>query len=230
MYFGISTQQIKESRISLSNEDIITSLIEGYEALYESDIEEVLEEGANIDMSKKFIEFAKTYRSDVKDAKAAIKKKDSSEAKKKLKKISKDLDDIEKFIRSTESDAGSVLFGIIAQWIIIMVKMLPLLGLGFITGKAAGVLRNQAANIPVGTAKSALAGIAITSLIPVRAGFDIVAWYIGAKEIVQDVVTIVDNFKAKERTEDAINPFRANLLSTIKKMRKQIDKLEGAIE
>ena len=144
MYFGVNSG-IELPTKALSESELLNMykfIVEDFEAVMEAEDKMYsLEEGANTDIHNKFKEFKKEYKDHYKEAKKALKDGDKAKAKEYVKKLYKDLEDIEKFVKSVDySDTGSVVFGYFVRDLLELARYLPLLLIPILGPAAAMVL------------------------------------------------------------------------------------------
>lgn len=219
---------------------VIESIMSSYINESEDDdsifIDDIVEEGANLDYRAAFKSGRKKYKEAFKKAKKAYKSGNISDAKKYIKEADRALADIEKILKKVDSTVGSAIFGFFAYGLLNMAEMivpysLMVTGMGvssagvnkiFSAGAAADI--DSAAKTISNGLKTAGAGGVISSVGSV-AGF-VQAIIITVRMLIQLVNDIKDD---KTSTEQALNLYRNKLITYTKDMRKHLSKLENKI-
>ena len=112
-------------------EEYSDNLSEFYEAYGEAMIiaesyiepEDILSEGANIEITKKLKEFKERYNKYNKAGKKALLKKDFNNAAENFAKAKKELKEFEFAVKNMDSTVGSAILGSIAGLLIVMIKV-----------------------------------------------------------------------------------------------------------
>ena len=221
-------------------EDIIK---EAYMDLYiaeNTEEDEVLEEGANLESREAFKTAKKEYKVSVKEIKKAIKAGDKEGAKKACKDAKASLEKTEKIIKDTPSDAGSVILGYFATGILEFGEVLLVMGKQFGISVGVGAVIGSKAmhdskgaedvgeslnkyfdsvNKSMGKAVPIIKVAAIATFIK-----PVVVW---VKAIKQFIVGLKD---ADLSTADKMNLYKNRLLSYVTDLKKKLDKLEKSIK
>lgn len=104
--------------LDFSSEEDIAMLEDYFEACDESEEKEldVLCEGTNLDIRKRFKEYKKKHKMIIKELKKQLKMGHYDEASKLLKELKQECEEVHKKILDTPSTIGSVIFGLWTSW------------------------------------------------------------------------------------------------------------------
>ena len=242
--YGSYAKQLMEAKQqetvaeNISNEDLQNVIFECYSSaidiLSEADQEEVIEEGANIEMTKIWRESKKENKEYLKNYKKFLKEKDFKKATAELDKVTKNLEKAKKEIKDVDQTVGSAICGYFAEYVIDLLQLIvpfTVEGLGF--GAAAFSMKDVIADAMNGNFES-FTPEALKKAIP-----GAVAGYVGAiwltiKAIVvliKDIKTWIKEFKADDKKLDAkhFNLYRNTLIRFMDEAIKKIDKLKDQV-
>ena len=227
---GIFDMYVEESTPAMSNEEVLAEALnvmseayldseEEIDYMFEHYVVQSLEEGANTDMIKAYMAFAKEYKAAWKDAKKSVKAKNYDEALSKLNGIKKIISEAESKIRSIDANSvTSLICGTLAAFGIQMTVGT----LGGAYGLAVGSAFNTA-QFGAAIAKSAAKDTA--KAIP---GIALAATGISS------LTTLIKSFKElksgkTENPKEAFNQTRQLLLQAFKECNKAVADWEKAI-
>jgi len=192
-------------------------------AIYENLIE-VIEEGANMEITKSFMSNKKAFKTHNSNLKKALKGNDFATAKAELKKMKADVKAIEKTINENDSDVGSAVFGYFATGLVNTLELfVP--SLIYSTGAtiSASSITNAFLTGDVNPVKVALGGF--------MTGFGYTFTLIKSIIIlVQEISEVVKAFQKKEGAANALNLYRGKIKTMVKKLNDSIDTIEKNIE
>ena len=132
---------------NISNEELQNAIFECYSSaidiLSEADQEEIIEEGANVEMTKAWLGSKKEVKEYLKNYKKFLKAKEYKKASSELDKVTKILEKAKKDIKSVDQNAGTAAIGFFADFLVIVLEMfVPLsiegIGLGVVISGAKG--------------------------------------------------------------------------------------------
>lgn len=238
---GIYSNYLKESiepeniLESISIEDIVEFVqigekIDFIDKINISESEEVLGEGANLDIREAYTKCHKIYKEQAKICKKSIKNKDFKAAKQATSKMRTALKDSKKIIKEAESDVGSVIFGLFAGSLLNMVELLvPILGYtAGIGGLTLSGLKGMA-DIGAGTINQSTIMTALGSSLMI--GVNAVVLLIkGIIILYREIKQFMADLNNKESTANTFNLYRNNIITYCDKIEKCIDKLDKCID
>jgi hypothetical protein len=220
----------------------------GLISLNECDLyyDQIISEGANIEITKKLNTFRNNFNHYMQEARKYIKDKDGRKAKYNIQLARKELEGFKNEVKNMNSDVGSVVCGYMAHCAVEFGKKIPfLLGtkvLGAIANKAlpksapsnSNNNNNQAGSNTKTqqTAESTVTNEAVIDTILMVGGkaFNLVRWYLAIKSQVENAVKIINSLKAGDKTEDALNMYRHDIIDIINSYEKSLDNLESKIK
>lgn len=208
----------------------------GVIALNECDLyyEQMIQEGANIEITKKLNTFRKNFKYYINETKKYIEAKDTRKAKYNIQLAKKELEGFKNEVKNMNSDAGSVVFGYMVHCAIDYGKSIPLMlgakGLGAIitnisskstpsNNKIIGFFTNIL-NSELGDKLKILGG---------KVG-DLVSWSTKIIGQVKNAIKIINSLRDGDKTEDALNMYRHDLIEIISFYEKSLDSLESKIK
>ena len=241
--YGSYTKRLVEAQqqnavTEMTNEEFQNALFECYsntiEILSEADQEEVVEEGANIEMTKIWRESKKENKAYLKNNKKFLKETDFKKAAAELDKVTKNLEKAKKEIKDVDQTVGSAICGYFAEYVIDLLQLIvpfTVEGLGF--GAAAFSMKDVIADAMNGNFES------FTPEALKKAAPGAVVGYIGAvwvtlKAIVvliKDIKTWIKEFKADDKKLDVkhFNLYRNTLIRFMDEAIKKVDKLKDGV-
>ena len=158
--------------------------------------DEILEEGANIETLKKYIQVKKEYKKIVSEVEDLVKEGRYELAVKHIDAASKIIVDLKNDIRNLKSDVGSVIFGAIVSFLINVGKSIDVLGAAIDAGKslAKNDFNFKKAEVSI---KPSILGIII--------------------ETVKDLQEIITNFKISryDTTANKMNAYKNKMLNAV---------------
>lgn len=188
---------------------------------------ETLNEGANIEITKKCRAFFKSYKQNIKTAKSALKSGDKKTAKANIKEARADLEKFKKEVDQMDSSAGSAIFGFFAHGLVQLAKDAAFLfgNFGLSVGSSAAVSGATTAAAIKGflTGTHAIV-IAIGTLGMTVA--NVATWIYGMYNLVVDIIKIVRSIDKGDNSADALNLYRVEMLKVCDKFDRQLGKLE----
>lgn len=224
MFYGncITESEIPYKELSLEESLDLLYKVEDATFIAEQylDEDEVLTEGANIEITKKLREFKKNFNNYLKAGKKALRKYDKKEAADNFAKARQELKAFKKEVEHMDSTVGSAVFGTIAAMLIIMAKsvLISLLPLGIMGAgyKIYGLaVKNPIYSVAFGASAKFLGVIYTLSN--------------SLSELIVSLVTIVKRSKKGDKTEDLSNLYRTELLKYIDKLSANLSNLEKEV-
>lgn len=246
--YGSYAKQLMESQQNLitkmTDEELQNVIFECYSntinVFTEADQEEIVEEGANVEMTKAWLGSKKEVKEYLKNYKKLLKAKEYKKASSELDKVTKILEKAKKDIKSIDQNAGTAAIGFFADFLVIVLEMfVPLsiegIGLGVaisgakgagkvvdVTAKAGGLIDDkemikQAAKIyggalasTIGTVWTVIKGVSLT---------------------IKEVKTWIKEFKSDGEKLEAkhFNAYRNTLIRYMDSSIKKIDELKRDI-
>lgn len=189
------------------------------EDCFEESNEDVLEEGANVDMTNIFKDSKKKFKAAMKESKGYIKSKDYANAKKSLNEAKSIASKMYKDIQSTHSTFGSAMWGYLCMLILNWYELL--------FTNAIALVGNKAFQFGLSATNFSLMkkGLVLTGLGSL--GSFIKSIII----LIKDIKEIIERSKSsKENIYDITNLYKNKLMRYSKDMEKQIDKLIKEVE
>jgi phage-related protein len=191
---------------------------------------EVFEEGANIEITKKAREFYKGFKTDIKAAKAAIKKGDKAAAKSNLKQARTKLSGFKKEVQNMDSTAGSAIFGWFTSGLVSMARdaafIFGTFGISFATTNVLSALTfKQIMGAVLNAGERFIANI---SAIGLKAA-SIATYIYGIYDLITKIIKITKSIDKGDKAADALNLYRVEMLKTCDKFDKVLSKLEGQL-
>lgn len=223
---------------NISNEDLQNAIFECYSSaidiLSEADQEEVVEEGANIEMTKIWRESKKENKEYLKNYKKFLKEKDFKNAAAELDKVTKNLEKAKKEIKDIDQTIGSAICGYFAEYIINLLQLIvpfTVEGLGY--GAMALSIKDTIADAMNGNIEG-ITPEAIKKAAPGALIGNIGAVWLTIKAIVvliKDIKTWIKEFKADDKKLDAkhFNLYRNTLIRFMDEAIKKVDKLKDGV-
>jgi len=196
--------------------------------------EQMIEEGANIEITKKLNTFRKNFKYYINETKKYIEAKDTRKAKYNIQLAKKELEGFKNEVKNMNSDAGSVVFGYMVHCAIDYGKSIPLMlgakGLGAIitnisskstpsNNKLIGFFTNIL-NSELGDKLKVLGGNIA----------ELVSWSVKIIGQVKNAIKIINSLRDGDKTEDALNMYRHDLIDIISFYEKALDCLESKIK
>lgn len=221
IYGSISSKSMVEE--SITNEEFGRYFSEAVMDLFMEDCfeesAEIIEEGANIDITKAFDSSKKQFKEKIKAAKGYIKAKEYGKAKTALKEAKSITKDLQKTITEIDSTAGSAIFGYFAHGFLIMAETLIPCSISFVGGTVGsyGLVTNNIAALSTGAliAKLGQLGTTVQSIVI----------------LVKGIITLIDRIKAgKEDAADYLNLYKNAFLRYTRDLDKNVDKLIKEVE
>lgn len=190
--------------------------------IYENLIE-VIEEGANINITKSFLANKKSFKAHNKELKKALKADDFTTAKSELKKMREDVKDIENTIYKNDSNAGSAICGFFAAGIGDMLE-LSVTGLIYSTGVKMVAKETIKAMFGGGsTVKASLGGFMV--------GFGGTYTLINAiSKVIINITEIVAAFKSGDKASETFNLYRTRIKNAVENLKASMDMIEDNIK
>jgi hypothetical protein len=230
MFYGNNIEKYSDSLSEsyIEPEDILSEFYKAYgEAMIVSESceeeDDILSEGANIEITKKFKEFKENYNKYNKAGKKALKNKDVNDAAVNFAKAKKELKDFESAVKGMDSTVGSAVLGTLAGLTLSMVKVTitsfgpfaVLIGgseaLSKLT-KMGSKVHNIARDVNHYTSLSSLAlGPVILTINSLR-------------ELVGLIKEFTRRIKEGDKNADKFNLYRTELLRYIKKLDDSLDR------
>ena len=196
--------------------------------------EQMIQEGANIEITKKLNTFRKNFKYYINETKKYIEAKDTRKAKYNIQLAKKELEGFKNEVKNMNSDAGSVIFGYMVHCAIDYGKSIPLMlgakGLGAIMtnisskstpsdNKLIGFFTNIL-NSELGDKLKVLGGNIA----------ELVSWSTKIIGQVKNAIKIINSLRDGDKTEDALNMYRHDLIEIINFYEKSLDSLESKIK
>lgn len=228
-----------EAAENISNEELQNAIFECYSSaidiLSEADQEEVVEEGANIEMTKIWRESKKENKEYLKNYKKFLKEKDFKKAAAELDKVTKNLEKAKKEIKDVDQTVGSAICGYFAEYIIDLFQLIipfTVEGLGY--GAMMLSIKDVIADAMNGNFEGLQTPDVIKKAAPGAVVGNIGAVWLTIKAIVvliKDIKTWIKEFKADDKKLDAkhFNLYRNTLIRFMDEAIKKVDKLKDGV-
>ena len=189
-----------------NNNDLYTPDLCASYVLAENYIEDyvLLDEGANIEITKSVLTFKKNYHNYIRDAKKNMKAGDKKAAAKNIKDARNELSKFRKEVKDMESDKWSVSFGIIASAFIVVIKYSALIF-------AASLLSTVLGNTQI----ASITGLSV-----------------GLSAAAEDSKTLqksINNKETEKGSLNAMNSYRTTMLGLCDKLDSSLSKLESEL-
>ena len=220
MFYGNNIEKYSDSLSEsyIEPEDMLSEFYKAYgEAMIvsESYIEEeddILSEGANIEITKKFKEFKENYNKYNKAGKKALKNKDFNDAAVNFAKAKKELKDFESAVKGMDSTVGSAILGSVAVLLITMVKETIIAFIPF--GALLGASKAYSKSDPY-----------LYHMVKgdVKKFFPVVASIRYLGKLVEIITDFVKRTKEGDKNTDKFNLYRTELLKYIKNLDDKLD-------
>lgn len=213
----------------ISAEELQNAIFECYsnaiEILSEIDTE-VVEEGANIDMTKIWRESKKENKEYLKNYKKFLKEKNFKAAAAELDKVTKNLEKAKKEIKDIDQNVGSAICGYFAEWIIDLLQVIvpySITGVGYGFSMSAIAEMIKTGNVEV-----------LTKAAPAVATAYIGAIWTSIKSLIiliKDIKTWIKEFKEDDKKLEAkhFNLYRNTLIRFMDDSIKNINKLKDGV-
>ena len=220
IYGSISNNVVEES---ITDEEFGRYFSEAVMDLFVEDCfeesAEIIEEGANIDITKAFNSSKKQFKEKIKVAKGYIKAKEYGKAKTALKEAKSVTKDLQKTITSIESTTGSAIFGLFANGLLYMFEQLIPFAVTYAGGTMAdyGIVTGKITTLTKGmlVAKLGQIGMLVNSIVIA----------------VKNLITLIDRIKeGKEKEADYYNFYKNSFMRYSKDLEKIVDKLIKEVE
>ena len=231
MFYGnVVLKEETVCNINETSESIYLPEVYSYMALSEQYVEdfELLEEGANIEITKKAQEFYKEYKKHIKAAKAALKNKDSNIAKSQISQAKKKLTNFKKEIKNMDSTAGSAIFGFFASSIILMARDTIFIfgdfglaaGFGYLTLKELGKILTDIFAL---FSRKPETNPVLLYLFSIGLDASLIAGFIyNIYQLVLSIKKIKESLRNGDKSGDAFNLYRIEMLKTCDKFEQQL--------
>jgi hypothetical protein len=223
MFYGNNIEKYSDSLSEsyIEPEDMLSEFYKAYgEAMIvsESYIEEeddILSEGANIEITKKFKEFKENYNKYNKAGKKALKNKDFNDAAVNFAKAKKELKNFESAVKGMDSTVGSAVFGTIAGLLLTMVKVTiqSYVPFGILLGSTKVYSKLAKDRLTYHMVKGN-----VKQLLPIVTSVR----YLG--ELVGIIADFIKRTKEGDKNADKFNLYRTELLRYIKKLDDSLDR------
>ena len=184
-----------------------------------SEENEVLEEGANVEITKAFITHKKAYIKEMRLAKKNLYNKE--EALEHIKNAKKEIKECKKVIKGTDSNVGSTVFGIIANALMDMCDvMLPnsiaKMGINFATSGASNTI--------ISTAKFAVGKDVAEKAFQV-------SYIKGVIVLMREIMGTMEAVRDEKRSKvDKFNMYKNKMLTYVADLEARVDKFEKYVK
>ena len=208
----------------------------GVIALNECDLyyEQMLEEGANIEITKKLNTFRKNFKYYTNETKKYIEAKDARKAKYNIQLAKKELEGFKNEVKHMDSDVGSVVFGYIAHCVVEYGKSIPLTlgakGIGAIISNISS--RSVPSDHKIFDFFTNILNSELGDKLKILGGkvADLVSWSTKVIDQVKNAIKIINSLRDGDKTEDALNMYRHDLIDIISFYERSLDSLESKIK
>jgi hypothetical protein len=196
--------------------------------------EQMIQEGANIEITKKLNTFRKNFKYYINETKKYIEAKDTRKAKYNIQLAKKELEGFKNEVKNMDSDAGSVVFGYMVHCAIDYGKSLPLMlgakGLGAIITNISS--KSTPSDNKLISFFTNILNSELGDKLKILGGniAELVSWSTKIIGQVKNAIKIINSLRDGDKTEDALNMYRHDLIEIISFYEKSLDSLESKIK
>jgi hypothetical protein len=196
--------------------------------------EQIIEEGANIEITKKLNTFRKNFKYYINETKKYIEAKDTRKAKYNIQLAKKELEGFKNEVKHMDSDVGSVVFGYMVHCAIDYGKSIPLIlgakGIGAIISNIS--TRSVPSDHKIFDFFTNILNSELGDKLKILGGkvADLVSWSTKVIDQVKNAIKIINSLRDGDKTEDALNMYRHDLIDIISFYERSLDSLESKIK